>query len=174
MKIRGQEGNRHEIAFVATNSITQGEQAGATLAGFVSAGGACLFALAHRTFACGTVKLVVQGPRCTVVIIGTRPSPRIEDRRSDDYDHVRGEPDIYRRTVTQINGYLIVRTQSIRFDAGGLAERRVWTPEKCTRAASRSDGLLATQERESRRRVQWNLQQSHSWNEEERAKLLAT
>ena len=89
-----------EIAFVATNSITQGEQCG-ILWPFVFAGGLSI-RFAHRTFQWNSEARGSAAVHC--VIIGMTFAK--DGKRSIyEYDHVRGEPHL--SEVTRINGYLI-------------------------------------------------------------------
>ena len=94
------KGQSTEIAFVATNSITQGEQAG-VLWPVLFAGGVSI-RFAHRTFQWNSEARGSAAVHC--VIVGMTFA---KDRRKTiyDYDHVRGEPHL--SEVTQINGYLI-------------------------------------------------------------------
>ena len=89
-----------EIAFVATNSITQGEQCG-ILWPFLFASNLSI-RFAHRTFEWGSD---ARGrAHVHVVIIGMTFSKESK-RLIYEYDHVRGEPHI--AVVSRINGYLI-------------------------------------------------------------------
>ena len=89
-----------EIAFVSTNSITQGEQCG-ILWPFVFAGGLSI-RFAHRTFQWNSEARGSAAVHC--VIIGMTFAK--DGKRSIyEYDHVRGEPHL--SEVTRINGYLI-------------------------------------------------------------------
>lgn len=89
-----------QIAFVSTNSITQGEQAGILWPRLFSGGLSITFA--HRTFQWNSE---ARGPAAVhCVIIGmafNQPAKRL----IYEYDHVRGEPHV--AEVTAINGYLI-------------------------------------------------------------------
>ena len=89
-----------EIAFVSTNSITQGEQCGilwpAVLLGDLS------IRYAHRTFQWNSDARGKAAVHC--VIIGLTFSKEGQ-RYIYEYDHIRGEPQV--SEVAQINGYLI-------------------------------------------------------------------
>ena len=89
-----------EIAFVATNSITQGEQCG-ILWPVIFAGGLSI-RFAHRTFQWNSEARGSAAVHC--VIIGMTFAK--DGKRSIyEYDHVRGEPHL--SEATRINGYLI-------------------------------------------------------------------
>ena len=89
-----------EIAFVSTNSITQGEQCG-ILWPVMFAGGLSI-RFAHRTFQWNSEARGSAAVHC--VIIGMMFAK--DGKRSIyEYDHVRGEPHL--SEVTRINGYLI-------------------------------------------------------------------
>ena len=89
-----------EIAFVATNSITQGEQCGILWP--VMFGGGLSIRFAHRTFQWNSEARGSAAVHC--VIIGMTFAK--DGKRSIyEYDHVRGEPHL--SEVTRINGYLI-------------------------------------------------------------------
>ena len=88
-------------AFVATNSISQGEQVG-ILWGHLMQEYGCRLHFAHRTFSWtneasgrAAVHVVIEG-------FGVRDVPV---KRLFDYDHVRGEPT--ERVVSRINPYLV-------------------------------------------------------------------
>ena len=89
-----------EIAFVSTNSITQGEQCGilwpAVLLGDLS------IRYAHRTFQWNSDARGKAAVHC--VIIGLTFSKE-RKRVIYEYDHIRGEPQV--SEVARINGYLI-------------------------------------------------------------------
>ena len=89
-----------EIAFVATNSITQGEQCG-ILWPVMFAGGLSI-RFAHRTFQWDSEARGSAAVHC--VIIGMTLAKNGK-RSIYEYDHVRGEPHV--SEVTRINGYLI-------------------------------------------------------------------
>ena len=89
-----------EIAFVSTNSITQGEQC-SILWPVMFAGGLSI-RFAHRTFQWNSEARGEAAVHC--VIIGLTFAK--DGKRSIyEYDHVRGEPHL--SEVTRINGYLI-------------------------------------------------------------------
>lgn len=93
-------GHSHiEIAFVATNSITQGEQVGILWPVLLKAGRSIRFA--HRTFQWNSEARGKAAVHC--VIIGLSYSAAGE-RHIYEYDHVRGEPHLAK--VNRINGYL--------------------------------------------------------------------
>ena len=94
------ENKQIRIAFVATNSITQGEQASILWSPLFASGATIFFA--HRTFqwnseARGTAAV-------HVVIVGLSLTPP-STRAIYDYSSPRGEPHV--SPVSQINGYLI-------------------------------------------------------------------
>lgn len=91
---------RIRIAFVATNSITQGEQAGILWPRLFAEG--LSIAFAHRTFQWNSEARGKAAVHC--VIIGMSfDEPK--HRLIYEYDHVRGEPHV--SEVKTINGYLI-------------------------------------------------------------------
>ncbi len=89
-----------EIAFVATNSIVQGEQAG-VLWPVLFAGGLSI-RFAHRTFQWNSEARGSAAVHC--VIIGMTFA-KDGKKTIYDYDHLRGEP--HESEVKRINGYLI-------------------------------------------------------------------
>ena len=89
-----------EIAFVSTNSITQGEQCG-ILWPVMFAGGLSI-RFAHRTFQWNSEARSSAAVHC--VIIGMTLA-KDGERSIYEYDHMRGDP--HRSRVTRINGYLI-------------------------------------------------------------------
>ena len=89
-----------EIAFVSTNSITQGEQCGILWPVMFTGGLSIRFA--HRTFQWKSEARNSAAVHC--VIIGLTFA-RDGNRSIYEYDHVRGEPHL--SEVTCINGYLI-------------------------------------------------------------------
>lgn len=89
-----------EIAFVSTNSITQGEQCG-ILWPFMLSGNLSI-RFAHRTFQWNNEARGKAAVHC-VVIGMTFGSPA--RRVIYEYEHVRGDP--HMSEVTRINGYLI-------------------------------------------------------------------
>lgn len=94
------ESRSTEIAFVSTNSITQGEQCG-ILWPVMFAGGLSI-RFAHRTFQWNSEARGKAAVHC--VIVGLTYAKEAK-RTIYEYDHVRGEP--HEATVAQINGYLI-------------------------------------------------------------------
>src|SRR5690606_30156470 len=104
------QGGKADIAFVATNSITQGEQV-AQLWPILFDRCRLEIAFAHRTFAWGSD---ARGKaHVHVVIIGlanAATAPR--DKRLFSYDDLNGEP--HESTHSALTPYL--------FDAGGLAD----------------------------------------------------
>ncbi len=94
------EAARHiEIAFVSTNSITQGEQVGILWPVLFQAGLSIRFA--HRTFQWNSEARGKAAVHC--VIVGLTYSAT-GPRQIYEYDHVKGEPHL--AAVTRINGYL--------------------------------------------------------------------
>ena len=89
-----------EISFVATNSITQGEQCGVFWPVIFASGLTIRFA--HRTFQWNSEARGTAAVHC--VIIGLTYSTGGK-RLIYDYDHVRGDPHL--SEVSSINGYLI-------------------------------------------------------------------
>ena len=89
-----------EIAFVSTNSITQGEQCGILWPVLFSRNISIRFA--HRTFQWNSEARGRAAVHCIIVglTFAKEPSCRIFE-----YDHVRGEPHV--SEVARINGYLI-------------------------------------------------------------------
>ena len=88
-----------EIAFVATNSITQGEQVGILWPALFAAGAHIRFA--HRTFRWSSEARGTAAVHCVIVGLTFRPD---RPRRIYDYDDPRGEPHV--AAVARINGYL--------------------------------------------------------------------
>lgn len=88
------------IAFVSTNSITQGEQAG-ILWPQMFGGGVSIF-FAHRTFQWNSEARGKAAVHCVIVGMTYDASA---NKTIFEYDHVRGEP--HASSVKQINGYLI-------------------------------------------------------------------
>ena len=102
-----------QIGFVATNSITQGEQV-AQLWPILFDRYKLDIAFAHRTFAWGSDARGMA--RVHVVIIGlTKRDDAPREKRLFSYDHPKGEPHESQHSV--ISPYL--------FDAGGLANPRI-------------------------------------------------
>ena len=102
-----------QIGFVATNSITQGEQV-AQLWPILFDRYKLDIAFAHRTFAWGSDARGMA--RVHVVIIGlTKRDDAPREKRLFSYDHPKGEPHESRHTA--LSPYL--------FDAGGLANPRI-------------------------------------------------
>jgi len=89
-----------EIAFVATNSITQGEQCGILWPRLFDQGLSIRYA--HRTFQWNNEARGKAAVHC--VIIGLTFAKDVK-RCIYDYEHVRGEP--HASEVARINGYLI-------------------------------------------------------------------
>jgi hypothetical protein len=89
-----------EIAFVSTNSITQGEQCGILWPVMLTGGLSIRFA--HRTFQWNNEARGKAAVHC--VIIGMTFASETT-RLIYEYDHVRGDPHVSR--VARINGYLI-------------------------------------------------------------------
>ena len=89
-----------EIAFVSTNSITQGEQCGilwpAILLGDLS------IRYAHRTFQWNSEARGKAAVHCVVIGLTFSKEPK---RYIYEYEHIRGEPHV--SEVARINGYLI-------------------------------------------------------------------
>ena len=102
-----------QIGFVATNSITQGEQV-AQLWPILFDRSKLDIAFAHRTFAWGSDARGMA--HVHVVIIGlTKRDDAPREKRLFSYDHLKGEPHESQHSV--ISPYL--------FDAGGLANPRI-------------------------------------------------
>jgi hypothetical protein len=91
---------RIEIAFVSTNSITQGEQVGILWPVIFAAKASIRFA--HRTFQWNSEARGTAAVHC--VIVGLTFSDTVS-RLIYEYEHVRGEPHV--AGVSRINGYLI-------------------------------------------------------------------
>lgn len=94
------QGRKAEIAFVSTNSITQGEQCG-ILWPVVFAGGLSI-RFAHRTFQWNSEARGKAAVHCVIVGMTYRKDG---GRTIYEYDNVRGEP--HEAKVSRINGYLI-------------------------------------------------------------------
>ena len=94
------QGRTAEIAFVSTNSITQGEQCG-ILWPVIFAGGLSI-RFAHRTFQWNSEARGKAAVHCVIVGMTYRKDG---NRTIYEYDHVRGEP--HEAKVSRINGYLI-------------------------------------------------------------------
>ena len=119
-----------QIGFVATNSITQGEQV-AQLWPILFDRYKLDIAFAHRTFAWGSDARGMA--HVHVVIIGlTRRGDAPREKRLFSYDHPKGEPHESRHAA--ISPYL--------FDAGGLANPRIVVKE-LTRALNGLPPLLS-------------------------------
>ncbi len=89
-----------EIAFVSTNSISQGEQCGILWP--VLFGRDLSIRFAHRTFQWNSEARGQAAVHCVIVgLTFAKDGPR----RIYDYDHVRGEP--HASEVARVNGYLI-------------------------------------------------------------------
>ena len=94
------QGRKAEIAFVSTNSITQGEQCG-ILWPVMFAGGLSI-RFAHRTFQWNSEARGKAAVHCVIIgLTFKKPSQGV----IYEYDHVRGEP--HEAKVARINGYLI-------------------------------------------------------------------
>ncbi|WP_273281333.1 class I SAM-dependent DNA methyltransferase [Pseudooceanicola atlanticus] len=89
-----------EIAFVSTNSITQGEQCGILWPPLFASGLSIRFA--HRTFQWNSEARGKAAVHCVIVGLTYSKDPV---RKIFEYEHVRGEP--HETRVSQINGYLI-------------------------------------------------------------------
>ena len=89
-----------EIAFVSTNSITQGEQCGILWP--VLFGRDLSIRFAHRTFQWNSEARGAAAVHCVIVGLTFAAEGK---RLIYDYDHVRGEP--HASEVARINGYLI-------------------------------------------------------------------
>ncbi len=89
-----------DIAFVSTNSITQGEQCGTLWPILFSQNISIHFA--HRTFQWNSEARGKAAVHCVIVGLTFAKEPAC---RIFEYDHVRGEPHI--SEVARINGYLI-------------------------------------------------------------------
>ncbi|MCY3831086.1 MAG: hypothetical protein OXF89_18320 [Rhodospirillaceae bacterium] len=89
-----------EIALVATNSITQGEQCGILWP--VLFGRHLSIRFAHRTFEWTSEARGKAAVHCVIIGLTFAEAGK---RRIYDYDHVRGEP--HASEVARINGYLI-------------------------------------------------------------------
>ena len=94
------QGRKAEIAFVSTNSITQGEQCG-ILWPVLFAGGLSI-RFAHRTFQWNSEARGKAAVHCVIVGMTYRKDGA---RSIYEYDNVRGEP--HESKVSRINGYLI-------------------------------------------------------------------
>jgi hypothetical protein len=91
---------RIETAFVSTNSITQGEQAGILWPVLFEGGMNIRFA--HRTFQWNSEARSKAAVHCVIVGLSTQITSQ---KLIYEYDHVRGDPHV--ATVSNINGYLI-------------------------------------------------------------------
>lgn len=89
-----------DIAFVSTNSITQGEQCGILWPALFAGGLSIRFA--HRTFQWNSEARGTAAVHCVITGLTFRKEA---DRRIFEYNHVRG--DAHETSVRQINGYLI-------------------------------------------------------------------
>ena len=94
------QGRKAEIAFVSTNSITQGEQCG-ILWPVMFAGGLSI-RFAHRTFQWNSEARGKAAVHCVIVGMTYKQTAQC---MIYEYDHVRGEP--HESKVPRINGYLI-------------------------------------------------------------------
>ena len=145
------------IGFVATNSVTQGEQA-AQLWPMLFGGGLSI-RFAHRTFQWNSEARGSAAVHCVIIGMTFAKDGR---RAIYDYDHVRGEP--HESEVKQINGYLIdgpqytVRARS-RVPEGRLRMHKGSQPTDGARLKKPEGGYITFS----------NL----ILNEEDRAELLA-
>ena len=89
-----------EIAFVSTNSISQGEQCGILWPVLFARQMSIRFA--HRTFQWSSEARGTAAVHCIIVGLTFAQEGR---RQIYDYDHIRGEP--HASDVTRINGYLV-------------------------------------------------------------------
>jgi hypothetical protein len=89
-----------EIAFVSTNSITQGEQCGILWPNLLANNLSIRFA--HRTFQWNNEARGKAAVHCVIIGMTFKDATT---RVIYEYDHVRGEP--HASKVTRINGYLI-------------------------------------------------------------------
>lgn len=89
-----------EVAFVSTNSVTQGEQVGILWPPLFAAGAHIRFA--HRTFRWSSEARGAAAVHCVIVGLTFRPD---RPRTIYDYDNPQGEP--HQATVSRINGYLL-------------------------------------------------------------------
>ena len=89
-----------EIAFVATNSITQGEQCGILWPAMFAGG--TIIRFAHRTFQWNSEARGKAAVHCVIIGLTFLKDGK---RTIYEYDNVRGEP--HESTVSRINGYLI-------------------------------------------------------------------
>ena len=87
------------IAFVSTNSITQGEQCGILWPAMFAGGLSIRFA--HRTFQWNSEARGTAAVHCVIVGMTYKKAPQCVIY---EYDHVRGEP--HEAKVARINGYL--------------------------------------------------------------------
>ena len=95
-----------EISFVATNSITQGEQCGVFWP-VIFAGGLTI-RFAHRTFQWNSEARGTAAVHCVIIGLTYTTDGK---RQIYDYDHVSGDPHL--SEVSSINGYLIDGPQYI-------------------------------------------------------------
>jgi len=93
------------VAFVSTNSITQGEQCG-ILWPYMFANGATI-RFAHRTFQWNSEARGSAAVHC--VIVGLTFEKSDSSKHIYEYEHLRGDP--HASLVSQINGYLIEGAQ---------------------------------------------------------------
>ncbi len=94
------QGRKADIAFVSTNSITQGEQCG-ILWPVMFAGGLSI-RFAHRTFQWNSEARGKAAVHCVIVGMTYRKDG---NRTIYEYDNVRGDP--HEAKVSHLNGYLI-------------------------------------------------------------------
>lgn len=98
--IYADHGRKAEVAFVSTNSITQGEQC-SILWPVMFAGGLSI-RFAHRTFQWNSEARGKAAVHCVIVGMTFK---KLSHGVIYEYDHVRGEP--HEAKVNRINGYLI-------------------------------------------------------------------
>ncbi|MFH1342776.1 MAG: DNA methyltransferase, partial [Pseudomonadota bacterium] len=89
-----------EIAFVSTNSITQGEQCGILWPNLLTNNLSIRFA--HRTFQWNNEARGKAAVHCVIIGLTFKGNGQ---RLIYEYDHIRGDPHVAK--VTRINGYLI-------------------------------------------------------------------
>ena len=109
--------SKAQIGFVATNSITQGEQV-AQLWPILSDRCALEIAFAHRTFAWGSDARGIAHVHVVIIGLAKRAAAR-QEKRLFSYDTLKGEPHESRHTA--LSAYL--------FDASGLTDSRIVVKE---------------------------------------------
>lgn len=95
-----EQSRKTDIAFVATNSITQGEQVGILWPVIFASGLSIHFA--HRTFQWNSEARGKAAVHCVIIGLTFESESK---RYVFDYDSVRGDP--HRALVSRINGYLV-------------------------------------------------------------------